>query len=1426
MGAKGVRLGLSRTQIDNDPFARAHRVRLDERNAMADRKQTRRQTPSTASSRSGPGKTGKLVPSRRVEEARKPSSPEEPFPVVGIGASAGGLNALRKLFAKLPHDSGIAYVIVAHLSPEHPSHLPELLQSASAMPVRAVVRTTPLERDHVYVIPPNANLDAIDTHLRLSELEERRRERAPIDHFFRTLAEHHQHRAIGVILSGTGSDGTLGLRRIKELGGLTLVQDPLEAEYDGMPRSAITGAPVDLVLPLAEIPSAIVRYVHAAPQLEVPGEEECADVTSRQFLQKVFAQVHARTGRDFTHYKASTVLRRISRRMQFNAVAEPAAYLEMLRKQPPEVQALANDLLINVTTFFRDPEVFTVLEKDVLPRVFEGKSAADKIRVWSVGCATGEEAYSLAMLFLAEAARHEAPPGIQIFATDLHQGSLDRARDGLYAGDIERDVGSERLKRYFKREPGGHRLRAEVREMVVFAPHNVLADPPFSRLDLVSCRNLLIYLDRALHRQMADLFHYSLNQDGFLVLGTAEGIDATELFHVESKKHCIFRKRNVPIPEPRLPVFPLSQGATGGRARREGPQEPTAYSELHRQMVDRQGPPSVLVSPGDSIVHYSGGAGRYLIHPGGRPTTNVLKLVRDELRIELRTALAAARTGKTPVRTKPALVRLGDASRPVVLDVRPATSPEHDGFVLLHFDEYPARVDTSTNAPVTPRGRTARKGAHPRILELEAEKQVAEERLQQLIEEHETSQEEIRASNEELQSANEELRSTLEELETSKEELQSMNEELHTVNQENRHKVEELGQLSSDLQNLLVATDIATLFLDRELRILRFTPGIEQLFNVRLADRGRSLTDFTSRIGYQELSADAEKVLERLVPVERETQDESGRWYLTRVLPYRSQEDRIDGVVITFVDITRQKHSERSVRQAKETSERILDLLPDPLLVLNSVLQIVSANDAYYRGFQSSPEETIGRPLFGVANGQWNLPELVRLLERPPASDGRFDTLELDHVFHRVGRRVVLVEARRLDVDGIVLLGLHDITRRFEAEQVVRDSEGMLAEQLTARDEYLAMLGHELRNPLGALRSASEFLRRQPTADPQQLQPAYKVIERQTLHMSRIIDGLLDVSRIARGKITVQLRVLDLRQIVLDTVEVRKPHFEKRGLTLEVEVADEPLWVSADGSRLAQAVDNLLGNAIKFTPVKGTVSVTTERRASAALLRVRDTGAGIRREMLRKIFEPFQQEIQDSARTAGGLGLGLALAKGIIELHGGTITATSDGPGTGALFEMLLPLRDAPEDEDMKPDPEEKLDNEPDAHRVLVVEDNLDAADMMKCLLEMSGHTVTVASTGPIALDLLRSRGADLVMCDIGLPGMSGLEFAAAVRHDSALRDIPMIAVSGYGQPEDKKRSRESGFDDHLIKPVDFRVLGAAFERLTRRHEPESSPHN
>ncbi len=1341
------------------------------------------------------------TPEAPLATAKGNDSPEtsSPFPIVGIGASAGGLAALKQFFAHVAKDSGLAYVVVVHLSPEHKSHLAELLQPHIQMPVQQVAGTVALERNHVYVIPPNANLNTIDTHLRLSELEERRQQRAPIDHFFRTLAKTHDGDAIGVILTGTGSDGTLGLREIKECGGLTIVQDPNEAEYDGMPQSAISTGLVDLVLPLSDIPKAVIQFSRIQPKLpEVDDGEEVAD-GAKQMLQRMFAQLRARTGRDFGRYKRSTILRRIQRRMQLRQIEEFAGYLELLREEPEEVRTLADDLLITVTSFFRDPEVFEAFERDVIPRLFGEKSPEEEIRVWSVGCATGEEAYSLAILLVEEAARREVSPRLQVFASDLHEHSLKQARDGFYPGDIETDVSPERLKRFFVKENGGYRIRKELREMVIFSPHNLLSDPPFSRLDMVSCRNLMIYIQREVQRDIIELFHYALKPDGYLLLGTSETVDASDLFRIEDKKFCIYQKRNVPAPEPRLPVFPMMRTNRHGDlppAPKTG--EPMGYGAAPAhggtlRLAD------ALVNSDDKLVHLSEHAGRYLTHPGGEPTTSIIKSVREELRTELRTILRAARDHHRPQRSKPIPVKFDGETRPVVLHVRPNQEPQQDGFILVIFDERegePAsdpRKAVSENAK--PPGKESKKNS--REAELESELAQTQQRLQAIIEEYETSQEEMKASNEEMQSTNEELRSTMEELETSKEELQSMNEELQTVNQENRHKVEELAQLTSDLQNLLSATDIATLFLDRDLRIMRFTPKVGELFNVRTTDRGRPLSDLTHNLGYNELNTDAKRVLEKLVPIEQEVGDASGHWYLTRIMPYRSTVDRIEGVVITFVDITSRKKSEQELVLSKDRYRALFNSIDEGFCVIEVIFddarnavdyRFLEANPAF--SLQTGIENPIGRHMREIAPdheehwyelyGQIALTGRSQRFQKPANALGCFYDVYAFRVGDPEERRVAVL--------------FRDITDLKQAENALKDAD-------RRKDEFLATLAHELRNPLAPICTALEMLK---MADNKTVlfDEVYGTLERQTQHLVRLIDDLLDVSRITRGKLELRKSPIPLSEVVKAAVEESKPLIDEAGHEFKVAVPKEPIFLDADPHRLAQVLSNLLNNAAKYTPRGGRVELLAEKHNSEILLSVKDNGVGIPLEMQDRVFEIFSQIHQPTEIVTSGLGIGLSLVKSLVEIHGGSIELLSDGPNQGSEFRIRLPILTNPPAEFEPTGPSDEAELSTPKRRVLVVDDNETIRAMSQRMIEMLGHTVRTASDGEEAVAVAEEFRPEVVLMDLGMPNMDGCEAARQIRQKDWGQEITLVALSGWGQEKDRLKSEAAGFDHHLVKPA------------------------
>lgn len=855
------------------------------------------------------------VDSEVIPEARKTTRPV----VVGIGASAGGLEALSAFFDTIPPDTGLVFVVVTHLAPDYKSLLDELLQRHTRMPVVQVqAEELPIQPNHVYVIPPNRQLVLSDTTLNTGEFEGPRAGRAPIDIFFRSLAAVHAE-PIAIILTGGGSDGALGARSVKEAGGLLMVQDPQEAAHDSMPRAAIATGLVDVVLPVRELATRLVEI--SRHQAQVPIDPLRLTSEQQDTLQRILTLLQSRTNHDFRQYKQSTVLRRIQRRMQLNGYETLGGYLPFLRQDTEEASALFSDLLIGVTNFFRDEESWQALEREVIPQLFAGKDSHAAVRVWSVGCSTGEEAYSLAMLLLAHASTLDERPRIQVFATDLEDVALARAREGLYPEAISTDVSAERLERFFTKEGAYYRVRREVRDLILFATHSALRDPPFSRLDLIACRNMLIYLQRPLQDNLFELFYYALRSGGFLFLGSSETADsASDLFHVVEKRSRIYRAREWTGQSPALPQLPLMspRGETPTPAR-AGEVRPSLAQRNPQSLLQRtfeeHGPPTILIDDESNVLRLTGAAGRYLQHPDGVPTNNLIRLMRPELQFELRSALFRAFEKGESVVTPPIVVNFDGRDRRVYISIWPHLAAGEQRLALVLFiEDQRSPAPSQAVEPIETEGQSAEVARR-----LADEVRHLRERLQTTVEEYETSNEELKAANEELQSINEEYRSTTEELETSQEELQSVNEELETLNNELKTKIEEVSRANSDLQNLMTSTEITTLFLDRDLRVKRYTPSAEQLFNIVPADRGRSIEHLTHQLEYPTLSDDAREVLRSLAPTRRDVRSADGLWYQAQVRPYRTIDDSIEGVVLTFVDVTQLREVSEALEESRET---------------------------------------------------------------------------------------------------------------------------------------------------------------------------------------------------------------------------------------------------------------------------------------------------------------------------------------------------------------------------------------------------------------------------------------------------------------------------------------------------------------------------
>jgi chemotaxis methyl-accepting protein methylase len=872
-------------------------------------KPTRRKSQSSTA-------VSKRTPSPSVKTAG--SAPRK-FPIVAIGASAGGLEALELFLRNVPKGSGMAFVIVQHLDPTHKGMMAELLQRTTDMRVMQVKDGTPIQPNSVYVIPPNKDMSILHRVLYLLDPVAPRGLRLPIDLFFRALADDLEEQSIGVILSGMGTDGTLGLKAIKGKAGVVFVQDPASAKFDGMPRSAIEAGLADVIAPVESLPERIIRYLHHAPLIAAPRLAE--EDKSHSAFEKVVILLRAQTGHDFSLYKKNTVYRRIERRMGIHQIDRIATYVRVLQENPQELELLFRELLIGVTSFFRDSTAWDELKSRVVPDLLRDRPAGQAVRIWVPGCATGEEAYSLAIVFreALEQLRPARKHTLQIFATDLDHDAIERARTGVFPENIAADVSQERLSRFFVQVDRGYQISKSIRESVIFAPQNVIMDPPFTKLDMVSCRNLLIYLTPEVQQKLLPLFHYSLNPGGALFLGSAETIGSfTDLFAASDGKSRIYRRLESGMSQ--APIeFPasFSPPQTDALSSKPPVSPATFQSQTEQLLLQRYSPPAVLVNKKGDILFISGRTGKYLEPPAGRANWNIFAMAREGLQYELTGAFRKALQQKDAVTFRNARVGTEGGVQLVDVTIQAITEPALlRGLVMFVF--------TDVAALPKEKGVGKGKGAHargPRVAALERELAQASQELQSVREEMQLSQEELKSTNEELQSANEELQSTNEELTTSREEMQSMNEELQTLNCELQAKVDNLARLNNDMNNLLESTEVTTLFLDKALRVRMFTAGANRTFKLIPGDLGRPITDIASDLFYPQLTEDVARVLRTLTAHEQRVATNDGQWFAVRVMPYRTTESMIDGVVITFTDITAFKALEAELRGTQTSLE-------------------------------------------------------------------------------------------------------------------------------------------------------------------------------------------------------------------------------------------------------------------------------------------------------------------------------------------------------------------------------------------------------------------------------------------------------------------------------------------------------------------------
>ncbi len=1361
--------------------------------------------------------------------------------VVGVGASAGGLDALEQLFGAMPEDTGMAFVVVQHLSPDFKSVMDELLGRRTKIPVLLVEDGMQVEANRIYLIPPKKEMIVSAGKLLLSDKGASQELTLPIDIFFRSLAQDLGERAIGVVLSGAGSDGARGIRDIHDAGGLVMCQDETTASFDGMPRSARDTGIVDYVLPPAQMPRALLEHKDS-PQNRGLAESLAAGLTrpwdastALRFLQNAY-------GIDFSQYKPSTVVRRIERRLQLSAASTLENYVEKLANEPAELDALFHDLLIGVTRFFRDEGAFERLESSIIPELVERARSSDELRIWVAGCATGEEAYSLAILAQEELRKRNERCRLKILATDLHRGSLDFASRGLYHEERVGRVRPDLLERYFDKRGSSYQVSPELRQCVVFAPHNVIKDAPFTRLDLVSCRNLLIYLQPLAQKKVLSLLHFALKRHGILFLGPSEHVGPlVDDFEAVDAHWRLYRKhRDVRLTSDAMrvnsPARFLTASVGDSRAGALAAYSLSQTVGVYDALLDEHMPPSLLVNERRELVHAFSGASRYLKVKEGRPSADILDMVGPDLKMAIMGAMQRALKERSTITYNGLRLQVGGEERPYRLLVKPVVvAGAQQDHVLITIDA----MEGEERPPASQSELDLGKMSRDQVGSLEAELRRTKENLQATIEELETSNEELQAANEELLASNEELQST-------NEELQSVNEELYTVNGEYQKKITELTELTNDVDNLLASIQVGTIFLDQKLCIRKFTPLIAEVFDLLPDDVGRPIVSFSSSLNHPGLMDDLGEVLRSDRAIEREVCGRASNWYFLRILPYRMR-GAVHGVVLTLIDINPLKAAENAVFRERYLLDSLMDSVPDAIYFKDAAGRFVRINQAMASRLQlSNAADAAGQTTRDF------LPEpQARALELwdQRALAGEAQPYRQEQYVDEAGQTVWFMSTRqplRDNTGGIVgMLGVaRDISEQKRIEEDIR-----LA--VRRRDEFLAMLSHELRNPLSAIVSAGVLLHAEvPT--PSTRAKSLQVIERQSRQMTRLLDDLLEVSRITQNKIELRKQVIDARAVVSEALVALRQKFTSRNIELNVHLEPEPVLVEADPARLQQIVVNLLDNAVKYTGVRhglapGTETLATgslgakpeaerlangsavaggwatlELRAegSEAVLSIADNGVGIDPTLLESVFEPFVQGTTTLHRTEGGMGVGLSVVRSLVSMHAGSIVAESAGLNRGSRFVVRLPLAAAK----LSPTVSRRSVPWPKGKRVAVIEDNPDGAEMLGLLLEHAGYEVFTAEDGKSGIELIDRVDPDVALVDIGLPVMDGFELARWVRSQPKHQGLYLLALTGYGQAADRAAALEAGFDEHLVKPVDAeelrRIMETKEQEVAQRQEP------
>ena len=1167
--------------------------------------------------------------------------PSKSFPVVGIGASAGGLEAFTAFLKALPPDTGMAFVLVQHMDPSHVSLLNQLLERDTAMPVLQVKNGMAVDPNSVYVIPPNTEMTIEKGRLRLVARPGGALRHTPIDSFLSALAEDQQGLAIGVILSGIGSDGTKGLQAIKAQGGISFAQDEGSAKYPGMPQSALAAGCVDLVLPPDKIARELAR-MRRHPYLELAQQPETVELSPGEdgHLRKIFRMMRTAMGVDFTHYKQRTIQRRISRRMLVRRCETLANYVKYIEEHPDEVRSLFQDVLIHVTSFFREREVFQSLQSRVFPRIIPNLAPADFMRVWVPGCSSGEEVYSIAIALQEYLGETASQTGVQVFGTDVSDPNIQKARTGIYTDAAVEGVSAERLRRFFLKMEGGYQVSKALREMCIFARHDLTRDPPFSRMDLISCRNVLIYLTPVLQRRVLEYLHYALKPDGFLILGKSEGASAAaSLFSLEDRKASIYsRIATAPARD-----FRLGEPERGPLAPPLRPRQALPFDlrkEADRIVLERYAPPALVVDAEMRVINFQGDTGPFLRPAAGEASFDILKLVRPELVLETRLAIQEAKKQGAPSRRESIpYKRNGDVYR-IDVEAVPISgrTPKGVDFLVLFQNPRPEIVGKGVPAM---RRKSAASAAGKEAERLKQQLATSQDHLRALMEDQEAAAEELRAANEEILSSNEELQSTNEELQTAKEELQSSNEELSTLNEELQHRNMELTQTAVDLNSLLNATEMPLVILGTNRTIRRFTPMAERLLNLIPTDVGRPISQIRSNLNNADLDQMAAEVLERKAAVECEVQDQKGHWYALRLRPYQNAENHVEGILVVLVDI----------HDLKQYSAAIVETVRGCLLVLDSHFQVLLASPGFYKTFAVEPGETEGRLLWDLGNGQWNILQLRELLENVLPKQKEVIDFEVEHGFPDIGRKIMLLNARELQQAEMwsrkILLVIEDITERREAEEKIHQ---LLGRVMTAAEDEGKRIARELHDSFSTRLAAV------------------------ALQVSDVASGLASRPDLAQKHEAIREEIKELAKATHDLSHALHPAALSQ-LGLEAVLDAEciafskmhGIKVSFSATRVPRSLPDEAASCCYRVAQASLENVRQHAKARTASVRLTKTDSE-----LVMLIEDSGQGFDLKAAARGG-GLGLVSMGERVRLAHGKLTVCSK-PGEGTQVEVRVPL--------------------------------------------------------------------------------------------------------------------------------------------------------